>query len=262
MALLARFFGWLDRVLGARGAERDHSGFVNRAAFPAMTRLPVPARERAPSGTLLSVDGGGQYLLCAAERLTLGHLRAGRADLVFLADLGPLHALLERADSLQAGPGWRIAPCGGERVLVAGAPVPAEGRRLAGGERVRLGENFEFRLTFPDPASASAVLELLHGVECAGARHILLLAPGAGGRVRIGAALAHHVRVPGLDFELALEWHARELHLESTLPLAGVEPGARLGIALPPRARQAFSTLRAPGSRPPFGFSLEPVVFP
>lgn len=252
--VLERFFAWLDRWLGTE----PPSGLVSRpgTAMPPRSRS---ARERLPHAVLLSVDGAGQYLLCGAERLTLGHLRAGRADLGFLADVGALHATLVRADSLQAGPGWRIEPCGAEHVAVAGEPVPAAGLRLAPGARVRLGTNLEFRLELPDPSSASAVLELQRGAECAGARRIVLLAPGAGGRVRVGSSARHHVRVPGLEFELVLEWRGNELELASELELTGALAGERGRIAFPPDERLALSCGKPRGSRPPFGLALEPV---
>lgn len=260
---LLRLFAWLDRVLGAPGPQGLHgAGIVALGpSAPPMSAPARPAGEPVRNMALLSVDGAGQYLLCGAERLTLGHLRAGRADLGFLADVGAVHAELVRADSLQSGPGWRIVPVGAESVRVEGQAVPADGRRLLPGERVRLGENLEFRLHLPDPASASAVLELLHGVECAGARHVLLLAAGPGGRVRIGAGLADPVRVPGLELGLALEWHAGELrvlHEDLEQSVAGESPS----FPFPPATRVALVVGKARGSRPPFGLSLEPVERP
>lgn len=252
---LARFFAWLDRWLRPEPPEPG-PGFLS----PAGPTVSFPgARELDPHAALLSVDGAGQFLLCGAERLTLGHRRAARADLGFLADVGALHATLVRADSLHEGPGWRIEPCGHERVTVAGSPVPAAGRRLAPGERVRLGENLEFVLELPEPASASAVLELQRGAECAGARRIVLLAPGPGGRVRIGPARHHHVPVPGLEFELSLTWHAHELELTSELEFAGALQGERGRLPFPPRDRLALTCGKPRGSRPPFGLSLEAV---
>lgn len=260
---LARLFAWLDRVLGGGAAPGAAAGLVSPVAgatgASAMSPAPRPARVLHPAAALLSVDGGGQVLLIAAERVTLGHLRAGCADLGFLADVGALHAALLRADSLQAGPGWRIVPLGAERVAVAGEPVPESGRRLASEERVHLGENLEFRMEVPDAASATVVLELLRGAECAGARRILLLAPGPGGRMRIGAALHHHVRVPGLAFELELEWHAHELRLRSEAPLAGAVLGTDGALPFPPPERLELTAGAARGSRPPFALSFEPV---
>jgi hypothetical protein len=255
--LLTRLFAWLDRVLGGRAA-------LERPAVSALPRRPPAPLAPLASAALLSVDGGGQVLLCGAERLTLGHLRAARADLGFLADVGGLHAELLRGDSLHAGPGWSIAPLGGEAVMVDGRRVGPQGARLADGSRVRLGENLELVARLPDAASASVVLELLHGAECAGARHVVLLARDAGGRVRIGAARAHHVRVPNLEFELALEWRDETLVLTSELPLSGAGDAraerAPRTVPFPPPARVAFTCGKPHGSRPPFGLSLEPVM--
>lgn len=257
---LARLFAWLDRVLST-GAPHA-AGLTAPPAFSAMVDGSRPARDTLPMAALLSVDGAGQFLLCGGERLTLGHLRAGQADLLFLADVGVVHATLVRADSLHAGPGWRIVPCGEERVTVAGVAVPATGKRLAAGERVQLGENLEFSLALPDPASATAVLELARGAECAGARHIVLLSPGPGGRVRIGSTSRDHVRVPGLDFDLVLEWGGDELELASELPLEGALEGSRLRMPFPPRERLALACGKPRGSRPPFGLSFEAVNRP
>ena len=144
-------------------------------------------------------------------------------------------------------------------VTIADEPVPAAGRRLAPGARARLGENLEFRLELPGPSSASAVLELQRGVECAGARRIVLLAPGPGGRVGIGPTPCHHVHVPGLDFELSLEWCGEVLELASELPFEGALTGERGRVPFPPPGRLALSCGKPRGSRPPFGLSFEPV---
>jgi hypothetical protein len=254
---LERLFTWLDRVLGGGGAPASGAVTAESSAI-----LPASAGREHPSLALLSIDGAGQWLLCAADRLSLGHLRAGQADLPFLADVGPLHASLVRADSLQVGPGWRIEPQGSERVEVGGVVVGPGGRRIAEDELVRLGGNLEFRLRCPDPASASVELELLHGVECAGARHVLLLACGAGGRVRIGPAGRRHVRVAGLETEIELRWNAGELELSSELAFEGAASGTRIRFPFPPRARLALTCGGTRGPRPPFGLSLEPVPRP
>jgi len=266
---LERLFAWLDRVLSSPQRNARPSGFVSLpplAMDTAPRSLSNPQRP-APQRALLSVDGGGQYLLCAAERLTLGHRRAGRADLGFLADVGALHAELVREESLQRGPGWRLVPCGAEPSTLGGRAIPSAGQRLEPGALVRLGQNLEFRLLQPDPASASVVLELLRGAECDGARHLVLLAPMAGGRVRVGGALAHHVRVPGLDFALELEWHGDELRVRSDVPLEGpgpAAPGAEGACAFPfpPRQRVELTCGKPRGSRPPFALSFEPVLLP
>jgi hypothetical protein len=257
---LARLFAWLDRVL-ARPALHA-TGAVSASGGAPLAPPPSGGARVLPGAALLSVDGGGQWLLCGADRCTLGHVRAAEADLLFLADVGARHATLVRADTLHDGPGWRIEPVGDERVRVGDELVGPTGRRLAPDDRVRLGENLEFRLRWPDPASASAVLVLQHGVVCAGARHVVLLAPGPGGRVRIGPARAHAVVVPGLALDLVLEWHGDELEVQSSEPLEGALRGTRGRLPFPPPARLALGAGRPQGSRPPFGFSLEPVVRP
>jgi len=257
---VARLFAWLDRVLGSSSSAAG-SGIVSHG--PRRPRV-VPGSERSapPLAALLSVDGAGQVLVTAAQSLSLGHLRAGRADLGFLADVGGLHARLTRCDSFQLGPGWTLTPLQSERVMVDGNPLAAEGRRISGGERVRLGENLELELQYPDPASASAVLELLRGQECLGARRVLLLAPGRGGRARIGASRAHHVCVPGLEFEVALEWDGSALHLRSDVPFEGVPAGETPALPLPLRSRVTFDAGKPRGSRPPFALTLEPLPWP
>ena len=91
------------------------------------------------------------------------------------------------------------------------------------------------------------------------ARRILLLAPGPGGRVRIGATMRDHVRVPGLDFDLVLEWRGSEIELASELPFEGALQGERGRLLFPPREQLALTCGKPRGSRPPFCLSLEPV---
>jgi hypothetical protein len=262
--MLARFFSWLDRALRTNPEESPALAAPQPACALPEPAAPAPRTEveALASVALLSVDDAGQYLLVGSERVTLGHLRAARADLVFLADVGALHAELVREDSLRDGPGWRVRPLGGETVSLAGRMLAPEGARITSGERVRLGTNLEFVFRLPDPASASAVLELCHGAECLGARRVLLFAPGAGGRFALGALARHAVRVPGLDFVLAFERAGDELVLTGE---ASAEAGLLAGeqrLAFPPRERRTLSTGAARGSRPPFSCSLEPVARP
>jgi hypothetical protein len=271
--MLERFFSWLDRALNPSGGRPVTDSTPPHVASapssppcaplpPAAAELLRVAGEPLASAALLSVDDAGQFLLVASERVTLGHLRAARADLPFLADVGALHAELVREDSLRLGPGWRIVPLGGETVLVAGRALGPEGARLVSGERVRLGTNLEFAFHAPDPASASAVLELRQGAECLGARRVLLFAAGPGGRFMLGSLARHAVRVAGLEFALAFERVGQELQLlgEDTAE-AGTLAGVRR-LVFPPDERVTLSTGAARGSRPPFSFSLEPVARP
>lgn len=252
---LERFFAWLDRALSPRIVE-EASGVVADALPP---RPATPAPGFHPRAAVLSVDGGGQYLLFAGDVATLGHARAGEADLGFLADVGAQHARLVRADSLQSGPGWRLEPLQGEKVAIDGEPLGPAGRRIEPGQTLRLGENLELRTSVPDPASACLVLELLRGAQCFGARHIVLLAEGRGGRLRLGSAVSHQVRVPGLAFTLEVLLFPGELEFRCEEPLRGALQGTLGRLRFPPTERLSFACGSATGPRPPFGLFLEPV---
>lgn len=261
--MLARFFAWLDRAL------RPESAGVPAAVVaqaPEAAVLPVPLSVPGlPGGAplaLLSVDGGGQYLLVGAERVTLGHLRAARADLPVLADVGALHAEFLAEDSLREGPGWRVVPLGGEGVALDGVALAAQGARLRSGARLRFGANLELVFRVPDPASASALVEFQHGVECLGARRVLFVADGPGGRFALGAGARHAVRVPGLELVLTLERAGGELVLAPEPGTVTGEPAVPHRVPFPPRERLCLSFGAARGSRPPFQCFLEPARRP
>lgn len=214
--------------------------------------------ERATEPFLLSVDDAGQYLVVSGERVSLGHLRAGVADLLFLAGIGPLHAYLERTESLSEGPVWSLVPVRGERSAVNEVEVLVA-TRLRPGDVVRLGENLAFRIQRPDPASHTALLELLSGAECAGAKHVVLMGAGPGGRLRIGAAANRHVRVANLEHEITLFVEGGRLFLQCESEVRGAEAGeGGFSLPLPPPQRFDLSVGKPAGSRPPFGLAIEP----
>jgi len=262
--MLARFFAWLDRALRPAplvAAAPAPLPEPFRPDEPPRLAAAEPARGGAPMA-LLSVDGGGQYLLVCAERVTLGHLRAARADLPVLADVGALQAEFVAEDSLREGPGWRVVPLGGEALVLDGKALAAEGGRLRSGARLRCGANLELVFRVPDPASASALVEFQHGVECLGARRVLLVADGPGGRFALGAGAKHAVRVPGLELVLGLERVGNELVLVPEPGTVTGEPCVPHRVPLPPRERLCLSFGAARGSRPPFQCFLEPVAHP
>lgn len=264
--MLARFFAWLDRALRPElpPAPAAVEPPVAPVALPAVepVRVVAPGPAGAAPLALLSVDGGGQYLLVGAERVTLGHLRAARADLPVLADVGALHAEFVAEDSLRDGPGWRVVPLAGEALLLDGRALAAEGARLCSGARLRLGANLELVFRVPDPASASALVEFQHGVECLGARRVLFVADGPGGRFALGAGARHAVRVPGLELVLTVERAGDALVLAPEPGTSIGEPAVPHRVPFPPRERLCLSFGAARGSRPPFQCFLEPVERP
>ena len=207
---------------------------------------------------LLFVDEVGTYWVSSKTELVLGHVRGGAADLPFLADVGPRHARLERVESFRGGVVWRVAPLEGESVVVAGEPVSVDGRALVDGDRVELGVNLSFRFRRPDPGSTSAVLELEHGVECRGARGVVLFGEGASGR--------SHLRVGGLDEELELELGPGRLELACVRGVSRrlaaenpADPIDRISVEVPPRERIDLFVGSGADGRPPFALAFQPV---
>ncbi len=218
------------------------------------------APERGGPSFVLTVDDAGQFYVACGARLRLGHLRAGRAELLFLADVGSLHAELIRTDSLRHGPVWRIEPLGAELVTVDGAAVGPAGLRLGDGDTVRCGQNLSFVFRVPDPASHTVLLDLQHGVECAGALHVVLFGEGEGGRLRVGAAAQRHVRVPNLSREIELQREGQRILVRCAEGVRADQQAAGESFSLPcpPPERVHLSFGTAQDGRPPFGFSLEP----
>ncbi|MEW6072172.1 MAG: hypothetical protein AB1726_06180 [Planctomycetota bacterium] len=273
--------GWLERVRRLLGATRRDPpptapGEGRRAALPGPVLLahPVPLAPARPSGGeaaggpaprfRLAVDDAGETLIVRGDRLTLGHLRAGQADLAFLADVGPLHAELVRSESLREGSVWRIRPGRGEVVKIDGREVSAEGALLHAGARVTLGLNLAFRVAVPDDASRTILLVLEGAAECAGARTVALFGDGEGAALRIGPGERRHVCVPGLEHEISLVLRGGRLLVRCEAGV-GRPREARADVFLlsfPPPERVDLLVGPGRGSRPPFALTLFPVDSP
>jgi len=213
---------------------------------------------------LLAVDDGGEYFVAAGSPLSVGHLSSAAADLPFLADVEGEHARLALTDTFHGGFRWTLASLAGARGLAAGRFLSSEPTVLADGDLVHLAPNLQFRFRAPDASSASAVLDLLSGADCKGARHVLLFVPGAAGRVRIGSRSTRHVVVPDLLRETSLEL------VDSTLVVrcaggvrvqGGVSPAGpvpALSLPCPPAQPISLSLGARPPGRPPFGITISP----
>ena len=214
---------------------------------------------------LLAVDDGGEFFAAAGPALVIGHLRSPSADLPFLADVDAEHARLELEDSFHAGPRWSLASLTRSRLLVCGRPVGDAPALLSDGDQVQLAPNLSFRFRAPDPASSSAILDLASGAECEGARHVLLFARGAAGRVRIAARIDRHVPVPELTQEVSLEIQGSSIVVRcpgGVRVQGGVAPGGAdptLVLPCPPTQAISLSLGARPANRPPFGLTFSPV---
>jgi hypothetical protein len=250
LAALRRFAA--GEPLGFRaGAVAGAAG-----AADVSTEAPQAAPQRCPR-FLLFVDDGGAYLAAVGPKVVVGHSRAHRADLVFLADVAPDHALLRYAgESFHGGATWRLEPLGRAQLSVDGEALPSCGRVLHHGDHVELAPTLGARFLLPDPASSSAVLELDAGTDCAGAGSILLVVPGAAGRIAVGARHHHHVRAPLGEATLELTYDAGRLRLaceQGLRPFGDVDTGPlrELGLACPPGRSQSFRIgVVEPGARP------------
>lgn len=231
------------------------------AALAALRRT---VSDPSHSSFLLAVDDGGEYFVASGDSLVIGHLSSSSADLPFLADVEAAHARLATAESFHSGPRWTLAALGSAKILVAGHFVGPGPAVLSDGDLVHLAPNLSFRFRAPDPSSSAAVLDLLSGADCKGARHVLLFPPGPGGRVRIGSRRDRHIAVSDLLREVTLEIDDSALLVRCA---GGVRvqggpgsPGAEAALSLPcPPARSISVSVgaRAP-DRPPFGITVWP----
>jgi len=232
----------------------------------------VPTGSSPDSVRLLaSIDDAGDVFMLAGSSITIGHAAAGVADLPLLADLDALHARASLVESFHGGLSWvlTIEP-GAAAPVVDGQPVedPSRPIALVDGVEVVFGRGASFRVRRSDPSSASIMLELMHGAEVAGARRVLLMAFGEGGRVRVGPRRRRHIPVGGLacDIEIILERAGEQgpAHV-----LVRCEGGARrttsvgertteVMLDLPLEERVDLALGAAPDRLPPFGIALRP----
>jgi len=233
---------------------------------PHLAALLLPPLVTDPShpSFLLAVDDGGEYFVASGDSLVIGHLSSPSADLPFLADVEALHARLAIGESFHSGPRWTLAGLAQAKILVAGRFLGAEPELLSDGDLVHLAPNLSFRFRAPDPSSSAAVLDLLSGADCKGARHVLLFPPGPGGRVRIGPRRDRHIAVADLLREVSLEIGDSALVVRCAGGVrvqGGVSsPGPDPALSLPcPPARSISVSVgaRAP-DRPPFGITVWP----
>jgi hypothetical protein len=218
----------------------------------------------------LAVDDIGEFLVVHSARVTIGHAHAGLADLPVAADVDPEHARLIRTESFHAGPGWRIEALREQRIAIDGHELDAGGGALLDGDEVRLARNLAFVFRRPEAASGSALLEFLHGAECAGTRRVLLLAPGPAGRLRLGSTSGRHLVSRRLEHDVTLWIDGDELvvecagslraehDVEVTIQGPGASGPGGLRVVCPPLRRQGFVVGRGGPEGPPFGFSIAP----
>lgn len=272
--------GALEKLLGEMRDERHSRSHKFSGTFSGdsrgLSRSQDSADQRPNRGAKvkpcfkLGVDDIGEFFAIFGSEVSIGHARAEVADLPIMADIDPEHVRLIRTESFHAGPGWRIEATAGQEIAVGGQLVDPGGAALIDGDEIRLAGNLSFVFRRPEAASGTAILELLHGAECAGTLRILLFAPGAEGRVRLSATRGRQLYARRLEEDVILWIDEEELVVEcaSDLRAEGGEvriqesgewgPGG-LRTACPPPRRVSFTVGRGGPKGPPFGFAVGPL---
>ncbi len=173
-----------ERLLGLRDAA---------PATPGLRREGKGSRrEGFPWRFVIRMDEAADALVLARDEVPIGHARESSNDLPVLARVAAAHAEIRRKVSFHEGVSYELLPAPGRPVSRNGEPVRGP-VSLHDGDRVVLGETFAFRYRLPSGRSRSALLELEPGCEIGGATAVILLKPGADGRIGIGGGSDAHL---------------------------------------------------------------------
>jgi hypothetical protein len=270
----SRMRGILDRLRAAPGVGFARAPAIGvlapRARIEPVAAIDARAGAAQPECVRfhLAVDDGGEFLVAGGRSLVLGHLRSSAANLPFLADVEASHVRFAYSESFHSGTHWTIERLDAREVSIDGRPLETGPRVLHDGERVQLAPNLALLFRQPDATSGSALLDLAANAECQGARRIVLLAPGAAGRVRIGSKRNRHVPVADLAHEIVIEWLERELRVSCAggVRLAGAPregaDASSLALPWPPTAGYQIVLGARADRRPPFGIHIRPAESP
>jgi tetratricopeptide (TPR) repeat protein len=210
------------------------------AVEPVARPVPVkPMEHKEPAQRfLLWVDGVGGFLICLANRVTLGQATPETfVDVPLYADVSRLHASLTRDEE---GYLLEAVRC----VKVNGKPV--ERALLQANDRITLGTSCQFHFRQPAPVSTSARLDLVSGHRLPLALDGVLLMADT---LLLGAGSHTHVALPDVRPPVVLYRHKDGL---------AVRYGGKVTIdGKPAREREVLrpgSTVRGEE----FAFTLEP----
>jgi tetratricopeptide (TPR) repeat protein len=162
----------------------------------AVPRVREDERLEAAQRFLLWIDGVGGYLVCLANRVTVGQATPdGYVDVPLYADVSRLHAALTREN--------------GSYVLEAIRPVQVNGQSaekalLRPNDRITLGTTCQLQFRQPAPVSASARLDLTSGQRLPLAVDGVILMADT---LLLGPGQQVHVAVPDLKHPVVLYRH-------------------------------------------------------
>jgi tetratricopeptide (TPR) repeat protein len=211
------------------------------AVAPVVDRAPAPKaveRKEPAQRFLLWVDGVGGFLICLANRVTIGQATPETfVDVPLFADVSRLHASLTRDEEGYLLEGVRSVHVNGKKV---------ERALLQANDRITLGTSCQFHFRQPAPVSASARLDLVSGHRLPLALDGVLLMADT---LLLGEGSLTHVALPSVRPPVVLYRHKEGL---------AVRYGGKLTID--GRAAREREALR-PGSTvrgEEFAFTLEP----
>ena len=215
----------------------------------------------------LSLDDLGEYVVPLRSEFTLGHARAGRADLGVIADLEPIHARFCLHVSFHGGHSWRVTPAQAATLTSSGEEVGSDGVTLEAGRLLQLSPHVLIEVEGLEEESSSVALKFRGGVECEGTSRLLLLGRGAAGEVKIGRSASAPFRVAGLEQDLSLRLNEdSKLRVRSSAPirfggessLDGVQR-EELMIQVPPARNVDVLVGSSRDGRPPYGLMIAPL---
>jgi hypothetical protein len=160
---------------------------------PPKMNVTTPKAPQKCERFLLWIDGVGGYLVCLANRVTLGQATPDAVvDIALYADISRHHATVTR-DS-------------GSYIAEASRPMQVNAQQteqavLQPGDRVTLGSSCQLQFTQPVPVSASARLDLVSGHRLALAVDAVLLMADT---IVLGPAGPVHVSLPDLSLNVVL----------------------------------------------------------
>ncbi len=148
LAMAARRRAWHALGAGSVSAVQTQSQVAPAEAPAGPGKQPL-MEDRC----MLHVDGGGSYLICVADHVTIGN-RSSNATVPLLANISSSHVEIVRDRG-----GYVIWP--NRPVAINGVQVsrPTPIKRDA---RITLASGVEFRFRLPSPMSMTALLEPLH----------------------------------------------------------------------------------------------------
>ncbi len=220
-----------------------------KSVEPATVAAVEPVVERAPAAKalerkepaqrfLLWVDGVGGFLICLANRVTMGQATPETfVDVPLFADVSRMHASLTRDEEGYLLEGVRSVQVNGRKV---------ERALLQANDRITLGTSCQFHFRQPAPVSASARLDLVSGHRLPLALDGVLLMADT---LLLGAGSLTHVSLPDVRPPVVLYRHKEGLAVRHNGKLTIDGRAAREREVLRPG-----STVRGEE----FAFTLEP----